>query len=660
MTVNVVSNATPGAPGAPAVPEAPEAPAPAPAPAAADNNNYSNSNSNNMISSSGTIQSADLRKHIRPRVRNRTKTLPQNNNKNQQQQQQQQLIRTTTDNRQEAQEQQPRQALCGSSSSSLGRSLGKQQQQQQKQQQQEGILKKNPKYSTDRLLEQATVIASAAATTAATTAATSLSAESTANVSLAPDINDDDDDNGTNCLGVPISKDLIVERKVGRRQRKNTTVLQATKTPDATPTGERGGRGESHAIEGYIPRGGRGETTASTTTSQILENNVNDSRRRRKSHELSNAECTHAIMSSSDSTLRPSQVDNNSNEEGLDGKEESDLVFNSLVDLMEKAGTLTHDNDKNNNNNKNNNKVVSFGEEGTVIEADLSFNVMSPEEFSQAMEEQEEGVVVMDNDTSTNPAEDDEPKHDHDDDNGDDDDDESEKENSEEERGEGSFWDLLDDNEEDPEPVYTRSERSFLQLWKALSQWVTPDAVAYVVSLQQQQQRKTQQEQQRKRQEQPGPNGTGIMTPPSPLFNNTPLRSQDWSDVESTRCAGLMSLLQLYLSSCLQNDLHRPLEERRNVEQRLGQLIRLFDYGRSSPKLNANHTRALTCILVQTVVPQYYYYYYNGNGSNDNDNFENHPIPSPPPPPSCHAVGLTMEEHRYLVQSTFSNFQSLD
>ena len=43
--------------------------------------------------------------------------------------------------------------------------------------------------------------------------------------------------------------------------------------------------------------------------------------------------------------------------------------------------------------------------------------------------------------------------------------------------------DLMDDEDDDMgEPAETRPERAFLQLWKALSQWVTPEAVAFVKS----------------------------------------------------------------------------------------------------------------------------------------------------------------------------------
>ena len=345
-------------------------------------------------------------------------------------------------------------------------------------------------------------------------------------------------------------QDSIVERKVRRRN---------TKPNSASPQHS---TGAFNSIEGFVPG----------AVSQLPYNNEI---RKIQTPDVSNSE---TVVSETDST-RSHQ------ERKGDEDDETDLVFNSLTDLMGKAGTLPDE------------KVVSFDKEGTVIEADLSFSVMSPEEFEATMNDQEEGKTQEDVSNPAAEGEDDT-----------EDDDESEKENSQD--GEGNLWDLMDDDGMDDEPVYTREERAFLQLWKALSQWVTPDAVEYVIR---HQQSKTDE----------------LKGGPTP---------RDWSDVESTRCAGLMSLLQLYLNPVLQNDLQQALEERRKIEQRLGDLIRLFEYTQPSPKLNASNARALTCILIQTVFPEYYQH--------------------PTIPPSCRTIGLNADEHRYLVQSAISNFKT--
>ena len=356
----------------------------------------------------------------------------------------------------------------------------------------------------------------------------------------------------------PPCKNAIVERKVHRQSRRNKT-NKGQNTIMNTPSTIK----STSAIEGYSP-----VAVGQQHASRVLP------------HTSTSAQESSLSNSTSDSA--PPKND-----------EEKDMVFNSLADLMQAAGTLPED--------------QSTDKEGTVVEADLSFSVMSPEDYAAQLERDEEGQVDSTNDPALDEvSEGDDDFYESEETNDDEYSAVDDKENSDDE----GMWDILHDTDDLDEATETREPRAFLQIWKALSQWVTPAAVEYVL-----QQRRIDEDE-----------------------NELPTRPPEtrWSDVESTRCAGLMSLLQLYLGPCLQDDLQLPLEERRRVELRLGYLIRCFDYSQASPKLNAQHARALTCILIQTVMLQ------------QSDDL----------PPSCAKAELSWDEYQYLIRSGIANFQS--
>jgi hypothetical protein len=263
-----------------------------------------------------------------------------------------------------------------------------------------------------------------------------------------------------------------------------------------------------------------------------------------------------------------------------DDDEDEPLIFNSLADMMAMAGTLPDQDDV-----------------PAVLEAELNFSCADPAEY---MEEQQEIFLGKQHIFEDDDDENTEPHSDEDD-----------------EEEDGCLFDVLglggggseDDEEVEPVPP----PRAFIQLWTAIAQWVTPQAVAFVrnVHANQQQQEASQH----------------LLAP-----------SFDRSDVGASRCGGLMAALHLHTARCW-NSLGQPADDLRAAETVLADLVRCFDYSRSSPKMDIALTRALTCVLLDMVVSQ--------QQQSREDGF----VPGP-----CQALGMKPEEYRYLVRSAISNF----
>jgi hypothetical protein len=281
-----------------------------------------------------------------------------------------------------------------------------------------------------------------------------------------------------------------------------------------------------------------------------------------------------------------------------DEDEDDPLVFNSLADLMEAAGTKPPDdwNDPE--------------KPPAVVEAELSFSCMDPDEYKERiLEEEEEEEEDFEPHVDENSGDDD-----------DDDDDNVQDDNMQKEQEDGGFLTDFFSNEDDEEPVQRREERAFLTLWKAIAHWVTPEAVAYLTLL-------------HERQQEAAESGQAF------AWDNEFVPQVDRSDVGASRCAGLMALLQMHIPRCLQ-ELGRSMEERRTAERRLADLLRCWDYGRpAAVKLGTKLSRALTCVLLETVLV--------GPGLEDD---------TVKLPASCQAVDMKLEEYRYLTRSAILSF----
>jgi hypothetical protein len=363
----------------------------------------------------------------------------------------------------------------------------------------------------------------------------------------------------------PVVRDVVMERPKRKAQRQAAATI-ANKSPasnlsrtNADPT----------AIEGYTP-----------TTMPTISTKVNASAKAKTSF------AADTKQSSPSDTQTPSDDD-----------DEDPLVFNSLADLMEAAGTLPS-NDWNDPT-----------QPPAVVEAELSFSCMDPDDYKEQerqLEQEEEE------------EQEEEPHIDGNDDDDDDDDMEDETSQNEQDGG-GGFLNDFFSNEDDEEPVERREERAFLTLWKAIAHWVTPESVQYVTLL-------------HERQQQGAESGQLL------AWDNEYVPQVDRSDVGASRCAGLMALLQMHIPRCLQ-ELGRSMEERRTAERRLADLLRCWDYGRpAAVKLGTKLARALTCVLLETVlmVP----------GHEDTVKL----------PVSCQAVDMKMEEYRYLTRSAILSF----
>jgi hypothetical protein len=276
-------------------------------------------------------------------------------------------------------------------------------------------------------------------------------------------------------------------------------------------------------------------------------------------------------------------------------KDEEILILNSLADMLETSGAALPPKDT----------PIS---EASVVEANLEFSVMTPEDYDELKEEQrEEQYRVFEGQASIFQE------------------DETDKENSVEDPEEENVLDDEDDdvfggnyfNDGQNEEAVEREPRAFMKLWSALSQWITPQAVAFVKAIRS-----------------------------SSRHELEMLSAVDRSDLGASRCAGLMAVIQLYFRSSLEG-LGHDLEERRPTERLLGDLLRCFDYSLPSPRLDTAHSKAMTAILLQTVL-----------WKSDEEDAENPAARPLEVPVSCQTVGLTLDEFRYLTVSAIVNLST--
>jgi hypothetical protein len=159
-------------------------------------------------------------------------------------------------------------------------------------------------------------------------------------------------------------------------------------------------------------------------------------------------------------------------------------------------------------------------------------------------------------------------------------------------------------------------KRAFLVLWETFAGWITPEACEVV-------------EYYRSNHENE---------------EDLPRITVDTSDIGSSRCAGLMSILSLHLSKAIQ-ELGLSDDElggRRRIQHRLTLLLMRLDYTYPMVKLDQLVLwRVLTVIFVAIVTP------------------ERQEIMSKVALPECAvAAGLTGEEYHYLINSLFRSLSS--
>jgi hypothetical protein len=188
-----------------------------------------------------------------------------------------------------------------------------------------------------------------------------------------------------------------------------------------------------------------------------------------------------------------------------------------------------------------------------------------------------------------------------------------------------------DDNLPDREP------RSFILLWKAITEWMTPQSVQWLMSLH----RNTRPSNQNH-------SGANINIADYDSSTNVDADTSwspivDQSDIGASRCAGVMAMLRLYLNGCM-DELHRPIEMRRKAEKRLAGLLRTFDYTRPNPHLHVDQWKALTCVLLEMVLVD----------DEEEDTLKQNRIAGVPR--SVAVVGIGSDEFRYLSRSSLATF----
>ena len=281
-------------------------------------------------------------------------------------------------------------------------------------------------------------------------------------------------------------------------------------------------------------------------------------------------------------------------------EEEEPLVFSSLSDLMEKAGTLP-DQDP--------------SVPPQMVEADLSFSVMSPEEYDTLKKEE--------TDDNSSPALEEE--------------EEAEDEQQQQQQPSQVFqgrYDIFSDDDEDEEgsdyysddeevnvddPVHDHhveqsmpepEPRAFMRIWSALAQWLTPEGVELLDQWRLHKSSST-----------------------SPTIVATVERS----DVAASRCAGLMAMMQLQWKRCIKELLLQPEANEMLAKQRLAEFLQTLNYSRPTPRLDTRLCRVLLIVLVRIVL-------HLGVDQQQQQL-----------PASVVAVGMNQDEYRYLCTSAIQS-----
>ena len=355
--------------------------------------------------------------------------------------------------------------------------------------------------------------------------------------------------------------------------------------------------GSSTAVEGYEPK-----TTTTATTPGAPPTTV-----------------------SSEKNSEPSAADTSKN--GAATADDEPVVLSSLADLLERAGTLPSSLDK---------------EDPKVVEADLSFSVMSPQEYEEEKDptDKEEAHTSTTNEPypsekeqqapeifqghyevfsdgeeesevmshSVDPNETDEALMDVLDPAGGDGD------HDEYYPNDSADADLIHESLPAPEP------RAFMRIWSAMSEWLTPEGVELLNGW---------------KQESKKVDTTGLVTAAdaagsSPSFDVVP-PMVDTSDVGASRCAGLMAMINMQLPRC-RRELSIPPSQEKLSKQRLAELLRTLNYSRPMPRLDTRMCRVLTEVLLHNVLDLDWDFTANV-------------------PESAASVGINKEEYRYLCES---------
>ena len=289
------------------------------------------------------------------------------------------------------------------------------------------------------------------------------------------------------------------------------------------------------------------------------------------------------------------------------GEDEPQIVLSSFEELFEAAG------------NEMPADRTNITPDSKLVEADLSFSVMTQEQYGEKVTEMKRELAkeqedlyrmfmgnenVFDGGDSTSGREES------------DEDSEGEEEFAnflmEQEMGDADGDDYYQDDDDDNN-VQESTPRAFTLIWGALSRWWTPEAVEWMARL-----------------ERPSSTDT-------PLYGNNWSPQVDRSDIGASRCAGLMAMVKMYLPSSM-HELGFRQDLQRTAESRIADWLRTFDYSSEAPKLPVKMWKAISCMLLDMVL------------------VESRKTVVEKLPPSVAAVGMSLDEYKYLTRSAVQAF----
>ena len=195
------------------------------------------------------------------------------------------------------------------------------------------------------------------------------------------------------------------------------------------------------------------------------------------------------------------------------------------------------------------------------------------------------------------------------------------------------------DVSQDVDHFHPEALRSFRVLWELLARWATPSTVDLVLSYRGQCKIPSRVDQ-RKHDAEGEESATA-----SPARNDV--------DIGASRRAGIMSMLKMNVPRSL-SELRRArtanardgveIIDRKNVEQRLADLVRTFDPAVPAANLSTKMWKGLTTILIVIAFPS------EEPATDDGIKL----------PPSILPLDITAAEYRYLTHSVFTSLSSME
>lgn len=204
---------------------------------------------------------------------------------------------------------------------------------------------------------------------------------------------------------------------------------------------------------------------------------------------------------------------------------------------------------------------------------------------------------------------------------------------TDEEDEEGDMFDFFGQEQQEEDEALPEPElRAFMILWNALKAWITADAVDVL--------KKYKAESFASKHDSEGYR----ITKQDPFGKS---KKEQPCDVHLSRCAGLMNMLKMNLTKCL-DDCGYSADDGytiKTAETRLYEFVQFFDYSEPMVKFHSDMWKALTVILLNIVLPRHDLAFEGKSGIIVHDNTEL------TLPPMLREVGITVEEYKYLVNS---------